>query len=125
VPEVPPAAGAEERAEPVQCLCRAATAIRKRADLYCGEKMKDKRCGTCAFFLPAFNEKTGRVRPSEPGRCNYKVDWPVLPASYYSISFRGYHLPVSHHVYRGSCRECRTWQEKEKKPKEKQQVMDL
>jgi hypothetical protein len=77
--------------------------------------MTDKRCGTCRFFVPVINEATGRVRHGEPGRCAYKVAWPVLPDCYYSSALCGFRLPIPVLVYSKTGRDCLTWEEKEKK----------
>jgi len=40
------------------------------------------RCKECKYFEPKRNPKTGRVLPTQDGRCTYTVVYPVLPKSY-------------------------------------------
>lgn len=41
--------------------------------------MIDHRCGTCRHYQPTRNPDTGRVLPSQAGKCTYPVEWPELP----------------------------------------------
>ena len=40
-------------------------------------------CGTCHYYQPARNPKTGRLLPSQPGDCRYEVVMPAIPYSMY------------------------------------------
>lgn len=79
--------------------------------------MSNPACGNCRHFEPTRNPATGRVLPSQPGRCGYVVPWPTLPQCY-----PRFWQPTPTAVWvEGSARKCACYEAKPVAARKRQQ----
>lgn len=83
--------------------------------------MTDIRCGTCRHYDPSRNPETGRIRPSEGGRCwwVHPAQDDPLPSCMRDVWRRGEEPRLGHKLALGRTRctahtgtDCKCWEGK-------------
>jgi hypothetical protein len=71
--------------------------------------MTEPCCGNCKHYAPTCNPETGRVLRSLPGKCEYPVVWPVLPAVYGGCGWK-VTWPIASPCWSGSHSKCQLFE---------------
>ncbi len=76
-----------------------------------------KRCGTCNWFKPDRNPKTGRILPSVAAVCTWDdFEWPTEWPEAYTQVYRGVVKPSPSKTWADYGENCPCWAEKARQP---------